>query len=240
MQLAGAIVHSLDVEAPSNSSPIRVRRPSTRNSINVTPRSPSAAASAYCVLRMTLAYIAELDTELIARIRAGEEGEAGRDSDAAALVEHRLAAIPAKSALERGAIVDSAVTIYSRSKPVRLDAADALLLSRAKTTNDRIERLKTYSTMLLASNNVEDSFYSTRAAKLIMGIADSLTVAERQSDERQLQTRLQDNDYWLREARPGTIAAVGTTVYGAELLRVRVAERPQVRTIANDGLLSYE
>jgi len=109
--------------------------------------------------------------------------DAGRDSDAAALVEHRLAAIPATNRLERGSIVDTAVTIYSFAKPVRLDAADALLLNRAKTTNDRIERLKTYSTMLLASNNVEDSFHSTRAAKLIMGIADSLTVAERQSDE---------------------------------------------------------
>jgi hypothetical protein len=109
--------------------------------------------------------------------------EAGRDSDAADLVEHRLASIPAKNAIERGAIVDSAVTMYSRSKPVRLNAADALLLTRAKTTNDRIERLKTYSTMLLASNNVEDSFHSTRAAKLIMGIADSLTAADRQSDE---------------------------------------------------------
>lgn len=35
---------------------------------------PSGTASVYNVLRMTLAYIPELDSELIARIRAGEEG----------------------------------------------------------------------------------------------------------------------------------------------------------------------
>lgn len=108
--------------------------------------------------------------------------DAGRDSDAAALIERRLAAVPAKNTLERGAIVDTAVMLYSGAKPVRLDAADQLLLHRAKTSSDRVSRLKTYSTMLLAANNVADSVHANRAAKLIMGIADSLTVADRQSD----------------------------------------------------------
>jgi hypothetical protein len=107
---------------------------------------------------------------------------AGRDSDAAALVEHRLAAIPVKNTIERGAIVDTAVMLYSGAKPVRLDAADQLLLHRAKTSSDRVSRLKTYSTMLIAANNVADSVHAIRAAKLIMGVADSLTVADRQSD----------------------------------------------------------
>jgi hypothetical protein len=107
---------------------------------------------------------------------------AGRDSDAAALVERRLAAVPGKSAIERGAIVDTAVMLYSGAKPVRLDAADQLLLHRAKTSSDRVSRLKTYATMLIAANNVADSVHAIRAAKLIMGVADSLTVADRQSD----------------------------------------------------------
>ena len=108
---------------------------------------------------------------------------AGRDSDAAALVERRLAAIPAKSTIERGAIVDTAVILYSGARPVRLDAADQLLLRRAKTSSDRVSRLKTYATMLIAANNVADSVHAIRAAKLIIGVADSLTVADRQSDE---------------------------------------------------------
>ena len=117
---------------------------------------------------------------------------AGRDSDAAALVERRLAAIPAKSVIERGAIVDTAVMLYSGAKPVRLDAADQLLLHRAKTSSDRVSRLKTYSTMLIAANNVADSVHAIRAAKLIMGVADSLTVADRQSDA------VRANARWLR------------------------------------------
>ena len=108
---------------------------------------------------------------------------AGRDSDAADLVVRRLASVPATNAIARGAIVDTAVMLYSGAKPVRLDAADQLLLHRAKTSSDRVARLKTYATMLIAANNVADSVHAIRAAKLIMGVADSLTVADRQSDE---------------------------------------------------------
>lgn len=107
---------------------------------------------------------------------------ADRDSDAAALVEHRLSALPASKTIERGAIVDTAVMLYAGAKPVRLDAAEQLLLHRAKTSSDRVSRLKTYATMLIAANNVADSVHATRAAKLIIGVADSLTVADRQSD----------------------------------------------------------
>jgi len=108
---------------------------------------------------------------------------AGRDSDAAVLVERRLAAVPAKNAIERGALVDTAVQLYAGAKPSRLDAADQLLLHRAKTSGDRVQRLKTYETMLLAANNVADSVHAIRAAHLILGVADSLTVADRQSDD---------------------------------------------------------
>ena len=108
---------------------------------------------------------------------------AGRDSDAAALVERRLSLVPEKNAIARGALVDTAVQLYAGAKPSRLDAADQLLMHRAKTSSDRVQRLKTYETMLLAANNVADSVHAIRAAHLILGVADSLTVADRQSDE---------------------------------------------------------
>jgi hypothetical protein len=125
---------------------------------------------------------------------------AGRDSDAAALVERRLAAIPAKSTIERGAIVDTAVILYSGARPVRLDAADQLLLRRAKTSSDRVSRLKTYATMLIAANNVADSVHAIRAAKLIIGVADSLTVADRQSDEFERMRDGYDGSLYIYEA----------------------------------------
>jgi len=107
---------------------------------------------------------------------------AGRDSDAATIVERWLAAVPVKNAIERGAIVDSAVLIYVGATPLRLASAEDLLLRRAKTANDRIERFKTYATLLWAADRAGDSARAVRAARLIVGVADSLTVAERQSD----------------------------------------------------------
>jgi len=107
---------------------------------------------------------------------------AGRDSDAAAIIERRLAAAPVKNAIERGAIVDTAVIVYLEAKPIRLAAAEELLLRRAKTASDRVERLKSYSTLLLAAKFAGDSTRAVRAARLVVGVADSLTVADRQSD----------------------------------------------------------
>jgi len=108
---------------------------------------------------------------------------AGRDSDAAALVERRVAAVPAKSPRDRGIVVDSAVDIYLGARPTRLAAAEELLLHRAKSTTDRVQRLKTYATLLLAARNAGDTVRTVRAAKWIVAIADSLTLADRQSDE---------------------------------------------------------
>lgn len=107
---------------------------------------------------------------------------AGRDSDAAAVVERRVGAASAKNARERGAIVDSAVEIYLHARPTRLAAAEDLLLHRAKSGTDRVERLKTYAMLLKAAHLAGDTVRSVRAARWIVGVADSLTLAERQSD----------------------------------------------------------
>lgn len=107
---------------------------------------------------------------------------AGRDSDAAALVERRVAAIPAKNARNRGAVVDSAVEIYLGAKPKRIGAAEELLLHRAKSSTDRVERFKTYATLLTDARDAGDTVRSLRAARWVVGVADSLTVAERQSE----------------------------------------------------------
>jgi hypothetical protein len=108
---------------------------------------------------------------------------AGRDSDAAALVERRIAAAPPKSARERGAVVDSAVEFYVHAKPSRLDAAEGLLLHRARTTTDRVERMRTYHSMFQASRDAGDTARTIRIARMLMKVADSLTVADRKSDE---------------------------------------------------------
>lgn len=106
---------------------------------------------------------------------------AGRDSDAAALVQRRMA-VPEKNARDRGIVVDSAVEIYLNARPARLAAAENLLLHRAKSSTDRIERLKTYSTLMIATRNAGDTARARRAAQWIVSIADSLTLAERQSE----------------------------------------------------------
>ena len=107
---------------------------------------------------------------------------AGRDSDAAALVERRVAVVPPKSTRVRGAVVDSAVDIYLSARPSRLAAAEDLLLHRARASTDRVERLKAYAALLRATRNAGDTARSMRAARWVVDVADSLTVAERQSE----------------------------------------------------------
>ena len=107
---------------------------------------------------------------------------AGRDSDAAALVDRRIAAAATASARDRSIVIDSAVTIYVNAKPSRLSAAEALLARRLHGTTDRVERLRTYASLLRASQMSGDSARTARVAKWIVGIADSLTIAERQSE----------------------------------------------------------
>ncbi|MGH7632619.1 MAG: hypothetical protein ACRENC_02730, partial [Gemmatimonadaceae bacterium] len=108
---------------------------------------------------------------------------AGRDSDAAALVARRIAAVPEKHARERGVVVDSAVGFYLDARPKRLEPAEDLLLHRARSSSDRVERLKTYSTLMIATRDAGDTARARRAARWVVDVADSLTLAERQSDE---------------------------------------------------------
>jgi hypothetical protein len=107
---------------------------------------------------------------------------AARDSDAAALVARRLAAVPAKSSFARAAVADSAVEVYLNVRPARVAAAEDILLRRARASTDRIQRLKTYYTLMNAAEGLGDTTRAQRAAKWVVSIADSLTQAERESE----------------------------------------------------------
>ncbi|MBX6332426.1 MAG: hypothetical protein IRY91_11315 [Gemmatimonadaceae bacterium] len=110
--------------------------------------------------------------------------EAGRDSDAAVLLRRRLAAVDPKQAdVERTAIIDSVVGIYLQAQPVRLAAAESLLSERARHKADRLERLKIYVQLMGQAAGVHDTARARRAAQQVVAIADSLTPAERESEE---------------------------------------------------------
>jgi hypothetical protein len=109
---------------------------------------------------------------------------AGRDSDAAALVTRRLAAVPAKNArTARAAVSDTAVDIYLTTRPTRLDAAERILLSRARDGADRIDRLDLYARLMTAANDVGDTVRARRVAGWVVALSDSLTKAERESEK---------------------------------------------------------
>jgi hypothetical protein len=80
-------------------------------------------------------------------------------------------------------VVDSAVDFYVHARPSRLDAAEGLLLHRVRTSTDRVERIRTYFTMFQASRDAGDTARTIRLARMLVNVADSLTVADRKSDE---------------------------------------------------------
>jgi hypothetical protein len=108
---------------------------------------------------------------------------AGRDSDATGLVARRLAAVPAKHARERVAVSDSALDIYLSAQPVRLDAAEQILVGRARDGSDRLDRIKIYGRLISLAYGVGDTVRARRAARWAVAVADSLTKAERESDK---------------------------------------------------------
>jgi hypothetical protein len=109
--------------------------------------------------------------------------EAGRDADASALVARRMAAAPVKATRERTAVGDTAVDIYLKARPLRLDAAEQILLARARGSADRIERIALYSKLMILAGNVGDTARARRAARWVVAVADSLTTAERESEK---------------------------------------------------------
>ena len=109
--------------------------------------------------------------------------QAGRDADAAALVTRRVASVPAKNTPERTAVEDSAVNIYLAARPTRLDAAERILLARARGRADRIDRIAIYSRLMTAADGVGDTTRARRAAGWVVAVADSLTKAERESEK---------------------------------------------------------
>ena len=98
---------------------------------------------------------------------------AGRDADAKALVDRRMAAVPAAGTRERAAVSDSAVDIYLRAQPQRLDAAEQLLVTRARGAGDRLDRLELYARLVDAAQNAGDTARARRAATWVVAVADS-------------------------------------------------------------------
>jgi hypothetical protein len=108
---------------------------------------------------------------------------ADRDTDAKALLDRRLTAIPAKSAHEHIAVEDSAVSIYLHAQPRRLDPAEQLLVARARSGGDRVERMALYNQLMEASRDAGDTTRARRAAQWVVAVADSLTPTERESEK---------------------------------------------------------
>lgn len=108
---------------------------------------------------------------------------ADRDRDAAALLARRLAAVPKSQSADRAAITDSALHVYLDAQPVRLAAAESLLLERASSKTDRIQRLRVYTDLMNACDAADDSVRARRAAQRVVTLLDSLTKTERESEE---------------------------------------------------------
>ncbi len=108
---------------------------------------------------------------------------ADRDADAKALLERRQSAITAKGSLERIAVEDSAILIYLKVLPRRLDAAEQLLVTRAHGGVDRLDRLELYDRLMEAAREAGDTTRSRRVAQWMLAVADSLTPAERESEK---------------------------------------------------------
>ena len=98
---------------------------------------------------------------------------ADRDADAKALLERRQSAITARGSLERIAVEDSAILIYLKVLPRRLDAAEQLLVTRAHGSADRLERLELYDRLMEAAREAGDTTRSRRVAQWMLAVADS-------------------------------------------------------------------
>lgn len=108
---------------------------------------------------------------------------ADRDADAKALLDRRLAAVTAKGSPERIAVEDSAVLIYLQAQPRRLEPAEQLLVARARGGADRLDRMALYYRLMDAARDAGDTTRARRAAEWVVGVADSLTPAERETDK---------------------------------------------------------
>jgi hypothetical protein len=107
---------------------------------------------------------------------------ADRDRDAAALLARRLAANPSGKAADRAAITDSAVRVYLGARPLRLAPAESIMVERARSGTDRVQRLKAYLNIMLACATAGDSVRMRRAAEHVVAVHDSLSSADRESE----------------------------------------------------------
>lgn len=138
---------------------------------------PVTETAARCAARYPVATANLRDFPFLLRLYL----DAGRDADAKALVERRMAA--ASTATERLAVSDSATDIYLRARPVRLDAAEQLLVARAHGGADRLDRMVLYARLMEAARDAGDTARARRAGEWVVAVADSLTQAERESEK---------------------------------------------------------
>lgn len=124
---------------------------------------------------------------------------AGRDSDADALVERRLEAVPAAAEAERVAVLDTVVHLYARSgqfgvdrdyplpqfvRPVRLAAAERALgaLMRLKSAKWQT-RLFDNTTLALNAWFLGDTVRQRRLGEQAIELASALTPADRRTND---------------------------------------------------------
>jgi hypothetical protein len=120
---------------------------------------------------------------------------AGRDADAATIVRRRLAAIPATALRERAAVLDSALNGYvtvpfgnpglTNAQPVRLEAAESLLVDRARVPDTLLgvqDRIRPVWMLLRAARRAGDTARAERVAKRFLELGARLSSAERRTE----------------------------------------------------------
>ncbi|MHB2032733.1 MAG: hypothetical protein ACYCVE_05085 [Gemmatimonadaceae bacterium] len=105
--------------------------------------------------------------------------DADRQADASTILARRLQAAARAAIAVRAAVMDTAFEDYLKGQPSRLDSAEALL--HRWPTKDRLSRFPEYAMLTLASFAAADTVRMMRAGMQTLGIADSLTPAEKAS-----------------------------------------------------------
>lgn len=164
----------------------RLDRAGRRDTLPIDPQealrpapAPVIATSARCAARFPVATANLADFAPLLQLYL----DANRDADAKTLVARRLSKVPETAARERIAASDSAVEMYLGARPERLDAAEELLVARARGGADRLDRMELYWRLMNAANGAGDTARARRAARWIVAAADSLTKADRESDK---------------------------------------------------------
>lgn len=152
----------VDVEAPLRAAPAVV-----------------TATAARCTARFPVATANLADFALLLPLYL----DADRDADANTLVERRMAMLPDTAKAARRAVSDTVFAYYIDARPMRLEAAERLLVARARGATDRLDRMELYFRLMSAANGAGDTARARRAGQWLLAVADSLTPAERESEK---------------------------------------------------------